>query len=228
MLDVGWSELLVIAVVMIVIVGPKDLPKMLRAFGKATAKLRATATEFRGHFDEALKEAELDDVKKVFDEAKKLDPRKTVTNVFEPIRSAGEELRSSLNSAVKSDTSSTKETAETKGTETKADEGKVDAAPVTAVPVMAEPATQKDTSDAGEKLAKKSAVSSKAAKSTTAKAAKPASVKTSATKTGSAKKPVATEPVKSKDTVKKPAAKKATAETKVAQAPKTTKTGQIK
>ncbi len=41
MFDIGWSELLIIAIVMIVVVGPKDLPKMLRAFGKATAVQRS-------------------------------------------------------------------------------------------------------------------------------------------------------------------------------------------
>lgn len=99
MLDIGWSELLVIAVVMIVVVGPKDLPKMLRAFGKATAKLRATASEFRTHFDDAMREAELDEVKKTIDGVKQYDPRKTVTDIFEPVRSAGDDLRSSLNNA---------------------------------------------------------------------------------------------------------------------------------
>ncbi len=99
MLDIGWSELLVIAVVMIVVVGPKDLPKMLRAFGKATAKLRATASEFRTHFDEAMREAELDEVKKTIDGVKQYDPRKTVTDIFEPIRTAGDDLRNSLNNA---------------------------------------------------------------------------------------------------------------------------------
>ncbi len=99
MLDIGWSELLVIAVVMIVVVGPKDLPKMLRAFGKATAKLRATASEFRTHFDEAMREAELDEVKKTIDGVKQYDPRKTVTDIFEPVRTAGDDLCNSLNNA---------------------------------------------------------------------------------------------------------------------------------
>lgn len=100
MFDIGWSELLVIAVVMIVVVGPKDLPKMLRAFGKATGKLRATASEFRAQFDEALREAELDDVKTTIDSVKKYDPRKTVTDLFEPVRTAGNDLRSSLSDSV--------------------------------------------------------------------------------------------------------------------------------
>lgn len=99
MFDIGWSELLIIAIVMIVVVGPKDLPKMLRAFGKATARMRSTANEFRHQFNEALKEAELEDVKNIVDEARKLDPRSKLTQVFDPIRSAGEDIRSGLQSS---------------------------------------------------------------------------------------------------------------------------------
>ncbi|CUW44346.1 sec-independent translocase [Brucella vulpis] len=99
MFDIAWSELLIIAIVMIVVVGPKDLPKMLRAFGKATARMRTTANEFRHQFNEALKEAELEDVKTIIDEARSLDPRSRLTQVFDPIRSAGEDLRSGLQSA---------------------------------------------------------------------------------------------------------------------------------
>lgn len=98
MFDIGWSELLIIAIVMIVVVGPKDLPKMLRAFGKVTARMRSTANEFRNQFNEALKEAELEDVKNIVDEARKLDPRSKLTQVFDPIRSAGEDIRSGLQS----------------------------------------------------------------------------------------------------------------------------------
>jgi len=97
MFEVGWSEILVIVIVLIVVVGPKDLPKMLRAFGKATAKFRATAGEFRRQFDEALKEAELDDVRDIINDAKSLDPRSDIRKVFDPVRTIGEEIRSSLN-----------------------------------------------------------------------------------------------------------------------------------
>ncbi len=82
MFDIAWSELLIIAIVMIVVVGPKDLPKMLRAFGKATARMRTTANEFRHQFNEALKEAELEDVKTIIDEARSLDPRTRLTQVL--------------------------------------------------------------------------------------------------------------------------------------------------
>ncbi|MEZ5872131.1 MAG: Sec-independent protein translocase protein TatB [Nitratireductor sp.] len=65
MFDVGWTELVVIAMVAILVVGPKDLPGMLRTFGKTVSQLRRMAGDFQKQFDDALKEAELDDVKKI-------------------------------------------------------------------------------------------------------------------------------------------------------------------
>ena len=64
MLDVGWTEILVIAIVLIIVVGPKDLPQMLRTFGRMVSKMRGMASDFRQQFDEALREADLDDVRK--------------------------------------------------------------------------------------------------------------------------------------------------------------------
>jgi sec-independent protein translocase protein TatB len=64
MFDIGWSELLVIAVIAVVFVGPKDLPRMLRAFGKTMGRMRRMAGDFQRQFNDALKEAELDDIKK--------------------------------------------------------------------------------------------------------------------------------------------------------------------
>ena len=64
MFDIGWSELLVIAVVAIVVIGPKDLPRALRTVGQWTGKMKRMAREFQSQFNEAMREAELDDVKK--------------------------------------------------------------------------------------------------------------------------------------------------------------------
>ena len=101
MLDLGWPELLVVALVLIVVVGPKDLPGMLRTFGRTTRKLRAMAGEFRSQFDEALKEAELDDVKNVLDEAKQLNPKNILKEAIDPIRDAGREIKADLDKAMK-------------------------------------------------------------------------------------------------------------------------------
>src|SRR5262245_47685010 len=64
MFDIGWSELLVIAVVAIIVVGPKDLPRMMRTFGSYAGKVRRMAGEFQRQFDEAMREAEIEKVKK--------------------------------------------------------------------------------------------------------------------------------------------------------------------
>lgn len=60
----GVSEIMVIAVVALIVVGPKDLPKLLRTVGKFLTQLRGMAGEFRRHLDAAVKEAGLEDVKK--------------------------------------------------------------------------------------------------------------------------------------------------------------------
>jgi sec-independent protein translocase protein TatB len=96
MLDIGWTELLVIAVVLIVVVGPKDLPPMIRAFGKMTKRLRQTAGEFRAQFDEALREAELDDLKNSVNDIRSLNPANTIRETLNPLRQMGQEIRSDL------------------------------------------------------------------------------------------------------------------------------------
>lgn len=62
--DVGASELLVIAAVALIVVGPKDLPVLLRKLGRLTAKLRGLAADFRASFDEMGRQAELDELRK--------------------------------------------------------------------------------------------------------------------------------------------------------------------
>lgn len=78
MFDIGWTELLVVAVVMILVVGPKDLPRMLRTFGQTIGKVRRMAGEFQSTFNEALREAEqqadIADMKKQVEKAANFDP----------------------------------------------------------------------------------------------------------------------------------------------------------
>lgn len=62
--EVGMTELIVIAIVALIVVGPKDLPVLLRRFGQFMAKLRGMASEFRASFDEMARQSELDDLRK--------------------------------------------------------------------------------------------------------------------------------------------------------------------
>lgn len=96
MLGIDGPEFIVIILVLIVVIGPKDLPKMLRTFGKVTARMRATANEFRRQFDDAMREAELDDLQKTMSDVANLDPRKSLAKVFDPIRDVAKDVRTSL------------------------------------------------------------------------------------------------------------------------------------
>jgi sec-independent protein translocase protein TatB len=100
MFEVGWTEMLVIAVVMIVVVGPKDLPRMLRTIGKMTAKVRGMAGDFQRQFNEALKEAELDDVKKSVDTLRSMNPVSDIKKQLNPFEQAAADVRAGLQSAL--------------------------------------------------------------------------------------------------------------------------------
>lgn len=64
MFDIGWLELLLIAAVAIVVVGPKDLPRMMRTFGQYMGRARAMAREFQRSFEDIARESELDELRK--------------------------------------------------------------------------------------------------------------------------------------------------------------------
>jgi sec-independent protein translocase protein TatB len=74
MFDIGWSELLVIAVVAIVVVGPKELPKLMRNFGHYAGKLRRAAKDFQHQFEEAMRESEVDEVRKAIESVREQTP----------------------------------------------------------------------------------------------------------------------------------------------------------
>jgi sec-independent protein translocase protein TatB len=101
MFEVGWTEMLVIAIIMIVIVGPKDLPNMLRTFGRMAGKARGMANDFRRQFDEALKEAELDEVKKSVDTLRSLNPATEIKKQLNPFEKAAQDVRAGIDQAMK-------------------------------------------------------------------------------------------------------------------------------
>jgi sec-independent protein translocase protein TatB len=68
MFDISWSELLVIGIVALIVIGPKELPGVLRAVGHWMGKIRRMASEFQDQFREAMREAEVADLKKQVDE----------------------------------------------------------------------------------------------------------------------------------------------------------------
>jgi sec-independent protein translocase protein TatB len=88
---IGYTELMVVAIAAVIVIGPKDLPKVLRAFGKTMAKVRGMAREFQGHLDQAMREAGVDEVKKEVQNLKS-----TVTSAAEPVKQAKTEIADGL------------------------------------------------------------------------------------------------------------------------------------
>ena len=94
MFDIGWSELVVIAVVALIAIGPKELPGVLRMVGQWMGKARKMAAEFQGQFQEAMREAEMADLKKTFDEVKEAATGFTSDNVMTSLqKDVGDALR---------------------------------------------------------------------------------------------------------------------------------------
>jgi sec-independent protein translocase protein TatB len=89
MFEVGWSELLVIGVVALIAIGPKELPGVLRMVGQWMGKIRRMAAEFQGQFQEAMREAEMSDLKKQVDDM--TNAAQSVTN-FDPLESVRQDV----------------------------------------------------------------------------------------------------------------------------------------
>jgi len=97
MFDISWTEFLLIAVVALVVIGPKELPGVLRTIGQWTRKLRRMAADFQNQFQEAMREAEMADLKKQVDDIahdiRNINPLKSVRDNFEAI---GKDFEGSL------------------------------------------------------------------------------------------------------------------------------------
>jgi len=78
MFDISWGKLVLIGVVALIVIGPKELPAVLRTVGQWMGKIRRMAAEFQGQFQEAMREAEMTDLKKQFD-----DTAASVTSAFD-------------------------------------------------------------------------------------------------------------------------------------------------
>lgn len=84
----GFTEFIMIAIVALVVVGPQDLPKMMRQIGKIVAKARLMANEFRSAFDDIAREAELDELQKEIEELR----RQTVKEATDEMRDFEREM----------------------------------------------------------------------------------------------------------------------------------------
>ena len=230
MLDLGWQEFMVIAVLTVLVLGPKEIPRVFKTVTGMMRKVRSLAGEFHSAMDEMAREADLDDVKKEFNKVKNgtsdwvsdIDPTGEVKQSVEDAQSELKETRTAVNKAGRMNTDPPTPSAST--TERKPDP-KIPSAASYATPESPSPTTPKPeihdpTLKAGDPrllpearesvLKPKETPAAEASKTVAKKAAakKAAAKKTAAAKTA-AKKTAAKAPKKA--AAKKTAAKKATA-----------------
>ena len=115
MFDISWSEFLLIGIVALIVIGPKELPAVMRTLGQWTRKVRGMASEFQNQFQEAMREAEMADLKKQVDDmahdVTDIDPLK---GVREDIENVGSDVQRSLSGSTEqssTEQSSTEQTA---------------------------------------------------------------------------------------------------------------------
>ena len=96
MLDMSWGEVMLIGGVALIVIGPKDLPKALRTLGQITTKVRRMAGEFQSQFNEAIREAELEEVRRDVEGVKRTVDAARPT--FNPVDTIRNEIRSAVES----------------------------------------------------------------------------------------------------------------------------------
>ncbi|MFL5337374.1 MAG: Sec-independent protein translocase protein TatB [Geminicoccaceae bacterium] len=84
MFDIGWSEMALIVMVALIVIGPKDLPRVARSVGKWTGKARAMAREFQRSIDDMAREADLQDIKAEVDKLSRVDVRHRLEETIDP------------------------------------------------------------------------------------------------------------------------------------------------
>ena len=93
----AWQHIVIMLVVALVVVGPKDLPRMMHMAGKWAGKARAMASEFRKSFDEMARQAELDELRKEIEELKKNNP---VSDMVNSVNAVNDDLTRQVDSAI--------------------------------------------------------------------------------------------------------------------------------
>jgi sec-independent protein translocase protein TatB len=89
MFDIGWSEMAVIMLVALVVIGPKDLPRLARTLGQWVAKGRSMAREFQRSLEDMAREAELDDVKREIEKVGRTNIKKSIEKSIDPTGDLG-------------------------------------------------------------------------------------------------------------------------------------------
>ncbi len=101
MFEVGWSEILVIAIVALIVFPTKDLPRLLRTVGQMVGKARRMAGDMQAQFNQALREAEreadLADLRKSIQDA---NPLSDIKKTLDPVRTLGDDLKTAVTTPI--------------------------------------------------------------------------------------------------------------------------------
>jgi sec-independent protein translocase protein TatB len=109
MFDIGWTEMAVIALLALIIIGPKDLPRVLRAMGQWVRKARSLTREFQSGLDDMIREADLDEAKKAVETGKNFNVKKAVKDSVDPtgeLEEEGKSIEKDAQSGIGDDTAS--------------------------------------------------------------------------------------------------------------------------
>jgi sec-independent protein translocase protein TatB len=109
MLDIGWVELSIIAMITILVVGPKEIPRVLRTVTQVVRKVRSMASEFQSGIDDLAREAELDDLKKDIEKTASKDLADDLENTIDPTGEVTESVRE-IEASLKEDPRESSET----------------------------------------------------------------------------------------------------------------------
>lgn len=93
MFDIGWTEMMVIALIALIVIGPKDLPGTLKTVSQWVRKARSLTREFQSGIDDMVREAELDDARKMLEETRRGNLEKTISNAIDPTGDVADEVR---------------------------------------------------------------------------------------------------------------------------------------
>ena len=106
MLSFGWSEIALVAVIIIIVVGPKEIPNLLKQLGSLSKSLRKVSRQFKSSLNELAEEGDLKDVKK------SLSDIKNIKNDLDPTKEINKELKEEIETIKKATTFTDKEISE--------------------------------------------------------------------------------------------------------------------
>ncbi len=106
MFDFGWSELMVVAVVAVVVVGPRELPRLMRTIGQYVGKAKSMASELQSQFNDMAHQSELDEIRKSVNDLKDDNPLKEFEDSLNAMSTQGEGFNSSLDNVTERESGS--------------------------------------------------------------------------------------------------------------------------